>query len=87
MVGPMRSAGAGLALKGKLKNLANKLGPYPHAGLSVPRKVVSRTPRPGAKCSSCGFTVPMLKDFLHYGPPICTKDRVEMDAQGDWDAY
>jgi len=87
MVGPMRSAGAGPALKEKLKNLAEKLGPYPHAKLSVPRKAVSRSPRPRAKCTRCGFTVPMLKDFLHYGPPICPKDHVEMKALGDWEAY
>jgi hypothetical protein len=44
MVGPMRSAGAGPALKEKLKTLAAKLGPYPHAKLFVPRKAVSRSP-------------------------------------------
>jgi len=87
MVGPMRSAGAGPALKEKLKELATKLGTYPHARLSVPRKAVARSPRPRAKCSKCGFTVPMLKDFLHYGPPICPKDRIDMEAVGDWDIF
>jgi hypothetical protein len=87
MVGPMRSAGAGPVLKEKLKELATKLGAYPHARLSVPRKAAARSPRPRAKCSKCGFTVPMLKDFLHYGPPICPKDRIDMEAVGDWEIF
>jgi hypothetical protein len=85
MVGPMRSAGAGPALKERLKEVASRLGPYPHASLSVPKKAAARSPRPRAKCKKCGFTVPMLKNFLHYGPPICPKDRIEMDAVGDWE--
>jgi len=85
MTGPMRSSGAGPILKEKLKEVAGRLGAYPHARLSVPMKAVTRSPRPRAKCQKCGFTVPMLKDFLHYGPPICPKDRVEMEAIGDWE--
>ncbi len=85
MVGPMRSAGAGPELMKKLKVVANNLGPYPHSRLSVPKISISRMPRPRAQCSNCGFTVPMLKDFLHYGPPICPKDKVEMEAIGYWD--
>lgn len=42
------------------------------------------TPRPRARCPQCGYTVPMLKQFLVYGPPICPKDKVEMEAKGDW---
>ena len=82
--GPMRSAGAGSELMVKLEALALSLGPYPHARLNVPRRVVSYSPRPRAKCGVCGFTVPMLKAFIHYGLPICPKDRVEMAAVGDW---
>lgn len=85
MVGPMRSAGAGPVLKEKLKDLANRLGAYPHASLYVPKKMAARSPRPRAKCKKCGFTVPMLKGFLHYGPPLCPKDRVQMEALGDWE--
>lgn len=83
--GPMRSTGAGPELKVRLKELAESLGPYPHSKLSVPAKVVDRRPRPRAKCSECGFTVPMLKAFIHYGPPICPKDKIEMTAIGDWE--
>jgi hypothetical protein len=85
MVGPMRSAGAGPKLKEKLSALAGQLGPYPHARLSVPKKLSARAPRPRAKCTHCGFTVPMLKAYLHYGPPICPKDKLEMEALGNWE--
>jgi hypothetical protein len=87
MKGPMRSADAGPELKVKLEQIASALGPYPHARLNVPRKVIDRRPRPRAKCLECGFTVPMLKAYIHYGPPICPKDRIEMTAMGDWDDY
>jgi len=85
MKGPMRSAGAGPELKVKLEQLVANLGAYPHAKLNVPRKVIDRRPRPRAKCSECGFTVPMLKAFMHYGPPICPKDKIDMTAIGDWE--
>ncbi|PHY06723.1 MAG: sprT domain-containing protein [Alcaligenaceae bacterium] len=84
MKGPMRSAGAGPELKIKLEQLIVSLGTYPHAKLNVPRKVIDHRPRPRAKCSECGFTVPMLKAFMHYGPPICPKDKIDMIAIGDW---
>lgn len=83
--GPMRSAGAGPELKVRLKELAESLGPYPHSKLRVPARVIDRRPRPRAKCSECGFTVPMLKAFIHYGPPICPRDKIEMTAIGDWE--
>ncbi len=83
--GPMRSAGAGPELKVKLEKMAASLGAYPHAKLNVSRKVIDRRPRPRAKCSECGFTVPMLKAFMHYGPPICPKDKIDMIAIGDWE--
>jgi len=85
LVGPMRSASAGLKLCDRLKDLADRLGPYPHSAIQRPRKKVRLYERPKAVCSECGFTVPMLKAYLHYGPPICPKDKKEMDAEGDWD--
>jgi len=85
MKGPMRSAGAGPELKVKLEQIATSLGTYPHAKLNVPRKVIDYRPRPRAKCLTCGFTVPMLKAFIHYGPPICPKDKIDMTALGDWE--
>ncbi len=86
MQGPMRSAGAGAELKKILTDLAIKLGPYPHGALKVShRKAVSKA-RAKAKCPKCGFQVPMYRKFLEYGPPICPKDRIEMEAVGDWEA-
>lgn len=85
LVGPMRSATASPKLRERLEELADRLGPYPHSAIKKPRKKIRLYERPKAVCSTCGFTVPMLKAYLHIGPPICPKDRVEMDAEGDWD--
>jgi hypothetical protein len=84
MKGPMRSAGAGPALRTKLEAIAASLGVYPHSKLNVPREVIDWRPRARAKCRTCGFTVPMLRAYIHYGPPICPKDKIEMAAIGDW---
>ncbi len=85
LVGPMRSAGAGPELKAKLTALLDQLGPYPHGQLKVSMQKAARRARPRAKCQKCGFQVPMLKKFLTYGPPICPKDIVAMEALGDWE--
>lgn len=84
LVGPMRSAGAGPSLRLRLEEIARILGPYPHSALKKPHKRVRVFERPKAVCEFCGFTVPMLKAYLHVGPPICPKDRVEMQPEGDW---
>lgn len=84
--GPMRSAAAGPALKARLQALAHELGPYPHAKLQVPVRKATRSPRPRAKCPQCSYQVPMLRQFLAYGPPLCPQHLVEMAPLGDWDA-
>lgn len=83
--GPMRSAGAGPELKAKLQALAQGLGAYPHARLSVPGKAAPRPPRPRARCDQCGYEVPMLKKFLHVGPPMCPQHKTLMTEMGDWE--
>lgn len=83
--GQMRSAGAGAELKSKLVDLAKQLGTYPHGRLQVQHRKTISSPRPRAKCSECGYTVPMLKRFLEYGPPICPKDKINMEPQGSWE--
>jgi len=83
--GPMRSAGAGPALKVKLQTLASQLGPYPHGKLQVSMRRVIRLPRPRAKCPQCNYEVPMLKKFLAFGPPLCPQHRVEMEPLGQWE--
>ena len=85
MKGPMRSAEAGPELKVTLTTLLDLLGPYPHGHLKVSMRKAMRRDRPRAKCGVCGYQVPMLKKFLTYGPPICPKDKVEMEALGDWE--
>lgn len=83
--GQMRSASAGKALKATLMELAKQLGSYPHGRLQVHHRKVASSPRPRAKCPDCGYTVPMLKRFLEYGPPICPKDKINMEPQGSWE--
>lgn len=85
MKGPMRSASAGPELKETLNALLVQLGPYPHAQLKVSLRKSPRSNRPRAKCKKCGYQVPMLKKFLSYGPPICPKDKLDMEALGDWE--
>jgi hypothetical protein len=85
MKGPMRSAEAGPELKATLTSLLDTLGEYPHGHLMVGMRKATRRDRPRAKCKHCGYQVPMLKKFLTYGPPICPKDKVEMEALGNWE--
>ena len=85
MKGPMRSAEAGPELKVTLTSLLDTLGQYPHGHLKVGMRKAPRRDRPRAKCKDCGYQVPMLKKFLTYGPPICPKDKVEMEALGNWE--
>ncbi len=84
--GPMRSAGAGPALKARIEGIAQAMGPYPHARLKASKPYTVRRARPRAKCPECGFQVPMLKQYLHFGPPLCPQHRTDMQAVGDWDA-
>jgi hypothetical protein len=83
MKGPMRSAEAGPELKVILTTLLDTLGPYPHGHLKVGMRKAASRDRPRAKCKHCGYQVPMLKKILTYGPPICPKDKVEMEALGN----
>jgi len=83
--GKMREASAGKALKVRLTEIAMKIGTYPHAKLAVPSPSPSFRSRPRAVCERCGFKVPMLKAWVHYGPPVCPMDQVLMERLGDWD--
>jgi len=83
--GKMREASAGPALKLKLAEIALKLGNYPHARLAVPTPSPTFRSRPRAVCAHCGFRVPMLKAWVHYGPPVCPMDQALMEKHGDWD--
>ena len=83
--GPMRSAGAGPELKAKLQGIALALGPYPHARLKVANKKAPSRKRALARCSGCGYQVPMLRKFLSFGPPICPQHKVAMEPLGDWE--
>ena len=85
MQGPMRSAGAGPELKAKLNALLEQLGPYPHGHLKVSMQKAPSVDRPRARCTQCGYQVPMLKKFLSYGPPLCPKHKTDMEPLGNWE--
>ena len=85
MQGPMRSAGAGPELKAKLNALLEQLGPYPHGHLKVSMQKAPSVDRPRARCTQCGYQVPMLKKFLSYGPPLCPKHKTNMEPLGNWE--
>lgn len=81
----LESAKPELEQKITLNALLYQLGTYPNGYLKVSIRKEARRDTPRAKCSKCGYQVPMLKTFLAYGPPICPKDKVEMEALGDWE--
>jgi len=83
--GPMRSASATPALLENLQAIAQTLPDYPHAELKLRRKLRPRSPRPRARCPHCDYTVPMLKQFLVVGPPLCPVHRTDMTPVGTWD--
>lgn len=85
MQGHMRSAGAGPELKVKLLELLEQLGPYPHGHLKVSMHKAPRANRPRARCTQCGYQVPMLKRFLSFGPPLCPQHKTDMEPLGDWE--
>jgi hypothetical protein len=84
--GPMRSASAGPALLERLQQISRAMGTYPHAELRMRRRLRPPVPRPRARCPRCEYTVPMLRQFLGMGPPLCPVHRTEMAPLGDWPA-
>ena len=84
MKGPMRSASAAEKLNPKLEAILKELPPYPHGKLNAPDKRIQSSPPPKACCDICGYKVTVPKRFLHFGPPICPGDKVQMQCIGDW---
>jgi len=83
--GPMRSAGAGEELMRDLVKIADLLGHFPHGRLNIPIAPSNAgVKRPGARCSTCGYEVVMLKKCLDVGPPLCPKNHGLMMETGDW---
>jgi len=84
----MRSAGAGEELMKDLVKIADLLGNFPHGRLNISRAVSKAgIKRPGAKCSTCGYEVVMLKKFLEVGAPLCPQRHGLMEEAGDWHKF
>jgi hypothetical protein len=85
--GPMRQAAPGPLLKEKLHDLADRLGPLPHARLDieqqpmttrgsvavdVPKKQATRYRKAECTDTECGFTVRVAASHVkNIGPPHC----------------
>jgi len=82
--GPMRSTPPGPELKDRISKMIKKIGTY-----DAPRITVSHKPRINkqptrARCSECGYTVSVLSDFVHQGPPICPEHGIVLRKIGKW---
>jgi hypothetical protein len=75
--GKMIHAMPGLQLRNRLTELADNLGPLPHARLKIERGPADRPKKQGtrmlkAECELCGYTVRIASKWVkEVGPPAC----------------
>jgi len=68
-----------------LVKIADLLGNFPHGRLIIPRAASNAgVKRPGARCSTCGYEIVMLKKFLEVGAPLCPMNHGLMKELGEW---
>jgi len=68
-----------------LIKITDLLGNFPHGRLNIPRSASNAgVKRPGARCSTCGYEVVMLKKCLEVGPPLCPHNHGLLDETGEW---
>lgn len=85
LVGPMRTAGAGIHLEKELREiLKNTLGAYPHSKLNINMKPVKpqTTRMIKMQCAECGYIArTTMKNIDESGPLICpcNKERMYVD--------
>lgn len=78
--GKPTSTSAGEGLIGRLVQLVEKLGPFPHAKLTPAEKLKKQTTRMHkCECGICGFTVRLSKKWAEVGAPICPTDNKPMN--------
>jgi hypothetical protein len=81
--GKMTSTHAGKELKGRLQDIAEALGPYPHKKLTKSmtngeKKQTTRLIK--CECNECGYTVRTTQAWLDLaGAPICPLDERQME--------
>lgn len=91
LTGKMTATVAGAELEGKLLELAEKLGKYPHASLGTggDRLKPKQTTRLiKLECPGCGYTVRTTQKWIDVGLPtcVCGKEMTGPDAEdGDGD--
>lgn len=75
LTGKMTATVAGDELKPKLADLAKKLGPYPHAGLTSKGKTLKpkqSTRMLKLECPGCEYVIRTTQKWIDVGVPTCT---------------
>ncbi|MFI7069515.1 hypothetical protein [Micromonospora sediminicola] len=83
LTGKMTATVAGEELKARLAEIADKLGPYPHAKLSTPAAGAGEKPQTNrqlkVECPESGYIARTTKKWLEeVGAPLCPCHREEM---------
>lgn len=85
LVQPWTATKAGPELQARLEILVQKLGKYPHGGISPVMKKKKQTTRMlKAQCGVCGYTVRLTQKWIdEVGAPICPAHAdLSMDVEG-----
>ena len=85
--GKMTATHAGEALKGRLKEVTEAIGPYPHAELThsnAPKKQSCRLLKVACTNEGCGCVVRITRKWLdEVGPPTCGCGGLMVEEEGD----
>lgn len=81
--GKMTATHAGEALKSRLAEIVEQLGPYPHRKLSLQDGRKKQGTRMGkVACGECGYTARTTRKWLELsGPPICPCNMEPMQTE------
>jgi len=69
--GKMTETIVGEALKEKLQDHVDRLGPYPHASLTMTEKPPQSTRMKKIECPECGYMVRASQKWINIGVPTC----------------
>ena len=78
--GRMRQATPSAQLQERLRDIADNLGPFPHAKLTfggssdVPRKQTTRMLKAECHAIGCGYTIRLASKWAQVGLPVCPAD-------------
>lgn len=75
--GKMTATVAGAELKKKLVEMADHLGPYPHAKLDGYNRPKQSTRLIKAQCEKCGYIIRLTAKWINYADPHCPDPHCE----------